>query len=541
MTKGAQRPLPFVREDTEPFWTGGAHGELRIPRCTNCQRLLHPSQVACPDCRSSDLEHVTTSGRGTVVGVTVNHHQWHEAFPPPYVIGLVALEEDPRVRLTTTIVGDRAAGTAVGRKARVTFEHHEDVWLPVFEVEHEEPVTVPEVPLPSVTVRPMVTTKKFEDRVALTGVGYSAVGRRLGRPPVAMTVEACRAAVDDAGLGFEDIDGLSTYPGFGMGGLSEGGIRLVEEALDVHPTWHNGASETSGPTGAVVNAMLAVASGLCRHVLCFRTVWESTYTGPPRPSRVDGEDQWRYPFGAMSAANWIALNASHYLARFGATREVFGQIAINARTNAARNPMAIYRDPLTMDDYLGARMITTPFGLYDCDVPCDGSTAVVVSAIDGASDLRQPPVLVDAVGTHLTERMSWDQSTLTHEPLVFGAASHLWTRTSLRPGDVDVAELYDGFTFNCLCWLEALGFCGVGEGTDYLEGGKRIALDGELPVNTHGGQLSAGRLHGFGFLAEAMLQLRGTAGARQVPGAEVAVVTTGGGHAGGCLLLTSHR
>jgi acetyl-CoA acetyltransferase len=194
-----------------------------------------------------------------------------------------------------------------------------------------------------------------------------------------------------------------------------------------------------------------------------------------------------------------------------------------------------------MDDYLEARMISSPFGLYDCDVPCDGSIAVVVSAKEIAADLRQPPVLVDAVGTQVTERLSWDQSTLGHEPQVNGPAAHLWSRSHLRPADVDVALLYDGFTFNALSWLEALGFCGFGEAPDFVAGGIRIGLGGELPLNTHGGQLSAGRTHGFGFVYEAVQQLRNQAGARQVSGAEVAVVTTGGGTPGGALLLTTAR
>jgi acetyl-CoA acetyltransferase len=182
-------------------------------------------------------------------------------------------------------------------------------------------------------------------------------------------------------------------------------------------------------------------------------------------------------------------------------------------------------------------MISSPFGLYDCDVPCDGAIAVVVSSIDTASDRPKPPVLVEAVGTQVIDRISWDQDTLTHEPQVFGPAAHLWTRTSLRPDDVDLAELYDGFTFNTVSWLEALGFCGIGEAADFLDGGATIALDGKLPLNTHGGQLSAGRTHGFGFVAEAMRQLRGEATGRQVADARVAVVTTGGGTPGGALLL----
>jgi acetyl-CoA acetyltransferase len=197
----------------------------------------------------------------------------------------------------------------------------------------------------------------------------------------------------------------------------------------------------------------------------------------------------------------------------------------------------VYREPLTMDDYLSARTITTPFGLYDCDVPCDASVAVVVSAADTAADLRTPPVRVEATGTRLVERLEWDQSTSTHEPQVMGPAAHLWTRTTLRPRDVDVAELYDGFTMNCLSWIEALGFCGIGEAKDFLAGGKNIARDGVLPLNTHGGQLSHGRTHGMGLLYEAVVQLRGEAGERQVAGARVAAVSSGGLTPSGAILL----
>ena len=204
-----------------------------------------------------------------------------------------------------------------------------------------------------------------------------------------------------------------------------------------------------------------------------------------------------------------------------------------------RNPAAVYRDPLTMDDYLSARAVTTPFGLYDCDVPCDGAVAVVVSHADTVADLRAPVVRVEAVGTHLGERISWDQGTLLHEPVLAGAARHAWSRTELTPADIDVIELYDGFTFNCLSWLEMLGFCAMGEGGPFVEGGARIALDGELPLNTHGGQLSAGRLHGWGFLHEACVQLRGEGGARQVARRpDVVLFSAGGGHPGGVMILT---
>jgi acetyl-CoA acetyltransferase len=183
-------------------------------------------------------------------------------------------------------------------------------------------------------------------------------------------------------------------------------------------------------------------------------------------------------------------------------------------------------------------MITWPFCLYDCDVPADGSTAVIVSRADSAPDLRKTPIHVEAVGSAIHGRPSWDQFDDFTTMALRDAGEMLWNRTELTPADVDVAELYDGFSWLAMAWLEALGFCGRGESGPFIEGGKRIALDGELPLNTHGGQLSAGRLHGFGFLHEAVVQLRGNGGDRQVHDPEVAVVANGGGPVAGTMLLT---
>ena len=535
------RPLPELTPATEWFWKSGADGTLRIQECTDCNALIHPPVPICPVCRSRSWAPKEVSGRATIVGFTVNTQPWLPDFPPPYVVAVVALDEDPGVRLTTNIVDCPPDEVAIGQVVQVRFEPQDDVWLPLFvptgETEPRELISEPSLPAP----RPRITDRGFEHRAVLSGIGRSRFGRRLMVDPLSLTIDACQAAVADAGLDFSDIDGLSTYPGAGLGGMSEGGITAVEEALRLHPTWTNGGGDLPGPGGAVIAAMLAVASGLCRHVLCFRTVWESTYRElglGSTPRRASGSlMEWRAPFGAMSAANWIGMNANQYFHRYGADREMLGAIAINGRRNAALNPHAIYRDPLTMDDYLAARPITSPFGLYDCDVPCDASVAVVVSDASVAGDLPQGAVRIEAVGTQILERVSWDQGTLTHEPQVLGQAAHLWSRSSLKPADVDLALLYDGFTFNAISWLEALGFCGIGEAKDWLDGGRRIALDGELPVNPHGGQLSEGRTHGFGFLYEAVTQLRHQAGERQVAGASTAVVTSGGGTPSGVLLL----
>jgi acetyl-CoA acetyltransferase len=402
-----------------------------------------------------------------------------------------------------------------------------------------------------------------EQGAVISGIGQSDVGRRLHRDPLDLTLDACLAAISDAGLTREDIDGIATYPGAmdTPPGFSGVGVTEVQDALRLNLNWYAGGLEAPGQLGSVINACLAVSSGLARHVVCFRTVFEGSAQGDQGRSavmpgigsgngrsglpRVGGFMQWRLPYGAPSAANWIAMMASRHFHEFGTTREQLAWIAINARRNAALNPKAIYTAPMTLEDYLGVRLVSWPLCLYDCDVPSDGSTAVVVSRADTAPDLRRPPVRVAAVGNAIHGRPSWDQWEDLTTMALRDAAAQMWGRTDLTPADVDVAELYDGFSFITMCWLEALGFCGKGEAGPFVDGGTRIARDGVLPLNTQGGQLSAGRLHGYGFLHEACLQLFGEAGERQVRRGprgdrmpEVAVAGAGGGPLGGCLLLT---
>jgi len=392
---------------------------------------------------------------------------------------------------------------------------------------------------------------EFERRSIISGIGQSDVGRRLNRSGLDLTVDAALEAIDDAGLTVADVDGIATYPGGGVGGASGfagPGTPEVQDALRLSVSWHTGGHEGAAQLAAVVNAVMAIGAGLARHVLVYRTVTEASAQGSggrqglgaAGPGEgVGGSMQWTLPFGAFSAANWLALSAQRHFHEFGTTREQLGMIALNGRRHAALNPRAVYREPMTLDDYLGARTITTPFGLYDCDVPVDGSTALIVSRADHSADVDHPVACVEAVGTALRGRPSWDQWDDLTTMAARDAGAHMWTRTDLRPSDVDVAELYDGFSFLTLVWLEALGFCGRGESGSYVEGGERIGVGGELPLNTNGGQLSGGRLHGFGFLHEACVQLRGEGGERQVPGEpEVAVVSNGGGPIAGAMLLT---
>jgi acetyl-CoA acetyltransferase len=377
------------------------------------------------------------------------------------------------------------------------------------------------------------------ERVAvIRGVGMSRTGRRLHADPLQLTGEAALAAIGDAGLDPAQIDGVATYPG-AMGstpGMSGAGVFEVAGLLGLDLRWFTGGSEVPGQLGSVVNAVLAVAGGLCRHVLCFRTVYESTaqeqagsrastLTGPgsSRPMRADGIREWTLPFGALHTS-FGGLETRRYFHETGGGREQLGQIAVTARRNAAGNEAALYREPLSLEDYLSSRMISEPLCLYDCDVPIDGSIAFVVSR-RSESVGRSGIVGIEAIGSAAGMQ---------------AAADMLWSRTTLAPGDVGVAELYDGFSILAVQWLEALGLCPRGQGAAFIEGGHNIALDGPVPLSTGGGQLSAGRMHGYGHLYEACLQLRGHGGDRQVrPLPEVAAVSNGAGGFTGCLLLSA--
>lgn len=394
----------------------------------------------------------------------------------------------------------------------------------------------------------LLRARPRERDAAITGIGKSQVGRRLGRSGLSLTIDAALTAIDDAGLTPRDIDGIAAWPGYdrNIPGMSPVAIWEVKEALGLELTWYAGIAEGPAQLSSVIEGAMAVATGRARHVLCFRTLTESSsQTADRRASsvaeageRVTDRYKWQVPFKAYSAANWTAMYAQARFHEFGMTREQLAAVALNARANAADNPDAVYREPMTMDDYLAARMISTPLCLYDCDVPIDGAAAVIVSAHDAARDGRRLPLRIEAAGCALTGRDSWDQRADLTSMAAMDAGPAMWVRTDLTPADVDLAQIYDGFSIYVPMWLEALGFCGRGEGGAFVEGGERIARQGPLPVNTDGGQLSAGRLHGFGLLHEACAQLWGRAGARQLDDPHVAVVGVGGGPLASCLLLT---
>jgi acetyl-CoA acetyltransferase/uncharacterized OB-fold protein len=572
----ALRLLPELDALNTFFWRAGAHGHLEMLACQEpqCAKIVHPPTPRCPWCHSAKLAPRRLSGRANLVSYTVNHHPWIPG-SDPYVIALVAIEEQPDVRLTTNLVDCPLEHIEIGMELEVTFElagdpeDPEAVWLPLFRPASQPKATVRDtVEVGEPTTKPLSTSiagllrgDPPERRAVISGIGQSKVGRRLGRGELDLTLEACLAAIEDAGLTASDIDGLSTYPGAGIGppGFAGPGTPEVQDALRLQLSWHDGGSEGPGQLRAITSAVMAVASGLARHVLVYRTVTESSAQGPGGKRgigvpaggamsdagpgsipRFSGFLQWLLPFGAMSAANWTALVAQRRFFEFGLTREQLAQVALTERAHAALNPNAVYKEPLDLEEYLHARMISTPFCLYDCDAPCDGSTAFVVSHARYAKDAPRSCVSFEALGTALRGRPSWDQFDDPTTMAARDAGMSLWNRTELRPSDVEVAQLYDGFSVLVLVWLEAMGFCGRGESGEFVSEPERISLRGSLPLNTGGGQLSGGRLHGLGLLHEACLQLRGGAGERQVKppaGPEVAVVTNGGGPLAGCVLL----
>jgi len=358
-----------------------------------------------------------------------------------------------------------------------------------------------------------------------------------------LALDACRNAVEDSGLRPGDIDAVFEY----QFGWDSPDCQYIQQALgipDMAAYADLGAMGPSGLAGALAAAM-AIGSAGCETALVFRAISEAagntgsarTGGGGAAATAMIESFQFTMPYGYFPIIPAIGMMMRRRIDELGGSIEDYGHIAINARRWAAMNDAAVLRAPITMDDYMASRVLADPLHLFDCDYPVSGATAVVMTTAERARDLAKRAVLVDAFAMATGPTPDWLQA----EDFLFGAtrrcADRLWSRSSLAAKDVDIAELYDGFTHITLSWLEALGFCGIGEAGAFIDGGKTIGPGGALPLNTHGGQLAAGRLHGLGMLAEAVHQLRGECGERQVPGAKVALVSNGHGPQCGAMVL----
>ncbi|MEU6959922.1 lipid-transfer protein [Streptomyces chrestomyceticus] len=365
-------------------------------------------------------------------------------------------------------------------------------------------------------------------RAAIAGIGATEFSKESGRSELKLAVEAVRAALDDAGLGPADVDGMVTFT---MDTSPE--ITVAQAAGIGELSFFSRVHYGGGAACATVQqAALAVASGIADVVVCYRAFNERSGrrfgAGVQRrePSAEGAALGWNLPAGLLTPASWVAMAAQRYLYAYGLTPEAFGQVAVVGRRHAARNPAAYFHGrPITLADHAASRWIVEPLRLLDCCQETDGGQALVVTSLERARDLRRPPAVIRAAaqgaGRAQEQMTSYYRDGLTGLPESAVVARQLWRTSGLRPADIDVGILYDHFTPFVLMQLEEFGFCAPGEAADF------VAADA-LPLNTHGGQLGEAYLHGMNGIAEAVRQLRGTS-VNQVPGAAAVLVTAGTG------------
>jgi acetyl-CoA acetyltransferase len=375
----------------------------------------------------------------------------------------------------------------------------------------------------------------------LAGIGRTAFSKASGRTPLAMAAEAARAALDDAGLRGSDVDAVIDFHTNDSAPAVDVGRAIGALDLGLAMDVHGGGNVAVTVVG---QAFAAVQAGVCEVALVFRSLngrSGNRYGRGERPALpMRGEMQFAALNGYVIPPMWIAMFAQRHKHVYGTTDEDFGQIAITTRSHASANEHAMQRQAIDMDDYLSARWICEPFRLYDCCLETDGAVALVVTTLDRARDLRHDPIRIAGFGEAHTNGGSWTNFPDLSDMYSAYASKRLWASTDLRPADIDVACMYDCFTGTVMATFEDFGLCPKGEtGAFFREG--RATYGGDTVVNPHGGLLSEGYLHGLNHHYEAALQLRGDAGARQVPDARHALVTAGAGPAGGALIYEVAR
>jgi len=366
---------------------------------------------------------------------------------------------------------------------------------------------------------------------AIVGIGRTEYSMASGRTPKAMAVEACRQALDDAGLGIEDVDGICTFMVNDSASAIDVGWALGRDEMSWCNTMLAGGNAVADQ---IATAAAVIEAGLAKAVLVYRSLNGrsgyrfGTVTGP---MEVDNDLQVDVSSGFLVPPQWFAMWARRHQAETGSTCEDLGQIAITQRSHAVPNEHAVRRDPLTMEAYLEGRWIAEPLRVFDCTSEVDGACAVLLVGEDLVKDVKTTPVWL--LGSSNSQSgsgwMNWDDPTR-----MFGrtAGPKIWETTGLGPWDMDFACIYDCFTYTVMSAMETFGFCERGEvGAFFREG--RATYGGDMVINPHGGLLSEGYIHGLNHHYESTLQLRGDAGVRQVEGAEVALVTAGGGPYGG--------
>jgi acetyl-CoA acetyltransferase len=378
-----------------------------------------------------------------------------------------------------------------------------------------------------------VTADGLGGKAAIAGIGQTEFSKDSGRTELQLACEAVQAALTDAGLDAEDVDGLVTFT---MDTTEEmelaRNLGIRELTMFARIGYGGGAS-----AGTVMHAAMAVATGAADVVVCYRAFNERSGNRFGNMSARVGELPlwlaWYGPYGLMTPAAWVGLYARPYMERYGVTNAHFGRIAVVDRAHAATNPAAwFYERPITLEDHQASRWIIEPvLRLLDCCQESDGGVALVVTSSERARDLPQPPAIVTAAAQGATfegETMtSYYRDDLMALPEMFVVGDRLWRMSGLGPADVSTAFLYDHFTPFVLMQLEALGFCGEGEAKDWATV-DRLSLGGELPINTNGGLLGEAYIHGMNGITESVRQIRGTA-ANQLDTVDHVLVTAGTG------------
>jgi len=365
-------------------------------------------------------------------------------------------------------------------------------------------------------------------RVALVGAALSDIGRVDTLTPFDLHYQAASRALADAGLTKDDVDGFAST---GMGVLAP---VEVSEFLGLRPTYVDSTGVGGGTWEVMVeHALAAVQAGIAKTVLI---VYGSTARADLKKRlrtanlafSARGPSQFEAPWGHTLIAKY-AMTARRHMIEYGTTIEQLANIAVDTRYNAGLNPEAFYTEPITVDDVLSGPMIADPFTKLHCCIRSDGGGAVVVTSEERARDLPKPPVFVLGTGeaSNITTMSEWEDFTVS-PAAVSGRLA--FDRAGLSPADIDVCQFYDAFTSMVLLTFEALGFCGKGEAGGYLENGT-MRVGGAMPTNTDGGGLSACHpgMRGIFLLVEAVRQLRGEAGPRQVDQARTACVNGTGG------------
>ncbi len=381
-----------------------------------------------------------------------------------------------------------------------------------------------------------MSTVSLSGRVAIVGAYDTAVGVVPGRTPMELCAEAVLGALDDAGLERTAVDGLVTCNAMAQPLLYH--AEATAEYLDLRPRYCLAAGAGGGTTFSVIHhAASAIVTGMADTVVV--AMADSLRSGLTREQALavqssTGHPEFEQPYGPTVPA-YYALLARAHMARYGTTAEDFAAVAVSGRAHAARHPAAQMRDPITVEDVLGSRMIADPLHLLDCSLVSDGGAAVVLTSAERARDLPQAPVFLLGAGEgHRYEHISQAED-LTGSA-AREAGEQAYAMSGLGPADIDIAQLYDCFTPTVLIELEDLGFCAPGEAGAFLRSGATLP-GGSLPVNTHGGLLShchPGNPGSMFALTESVLQLRHAAGERQVAGAETVLAHAQGG------IMSSH-